>query len=857
MNNKIYHFDKAENFILSQVGGKGKALIETSKAGFPVPGGFVLAVEFFKPWLKDIKSSDEWKKLLLDTKKESCDLVKKKAENLTFTDNQHKSIKEALKEFNKDTIFAVRSSSPEEDLEGTSFAGMYETYLGVTLNMLEKSVAAAFSSCFDFRVMEYKKQNKINLENTSIAVVVQRQIASDVSGVGFSLNPSNNCYDEVMINASFGLGESIVSGIVTPDAYVVDTVDEKIIEKKIGEKENALWLKEDGGTTQKKVDDPKKQALTDKEILELSHLIKKCEEHYGKPMDTEWAFEKGKLYLLQSRPITTYIPLFPEIVTEKGERKKIYVDMMIMTQGFSESMSVLGIELWSKVVYVIKNGLINPAADGVAPALHGRQYINVSGMLKSWGKATTNKFLNGYDENLNKIFKEIDLSQYKLDKKPESLKGSKRAMAGMVFKMIPSAAKAKFSNYRDAIKDYNKMAEEIFAHLRELKLDKDFDKIVESLMKDTYIAMTTFGVVMAGMGAFTAIKKMFKGKDVDNEIVALGMDLEGNPTSEMGYMLFELASFNEFQNTKSGEEFVNKIKKRAYSKEFMELYDEYIKKFGARGFMEIDVASKRVYEDPYLLYEKLVNININDSQITKVKEKRLEAYNKLLKIAKENGFQKKFKRQSDIYQATFGYREHPKYIIVMICSKIHELLLELGEKLVKEGKLDEKYHIFDLHIKEITVAQKGENIDLRAIREKNLEPYKKVENVKNWPLVIDSRGKIYNAKIDPKKGDLVGSAIAPGVVRGKAKVLKTPYEKPLNPGEILVTKATEPSWTPIFINAAGVIMEIGGPLQHGGIIAREYGIPCVSGMMGIMDVVKDGDMLEVDGNNGIVKIIKE
>ena len=132
-----------------------------------------------------------------------------------------------------------------------------------------------------------------------------------------------------------------------------------------------------------------------------------------------------------------------------------------------------------------------------------------------------------------------------------------------------------------------------------------------------------------------------------------------------------------------------------------------------------------------------------------------------------------------------------------------------------------------------------------------------VENVKNWPLVIDSRGKIYNAKIDPKKGDLVGSAIAPGVVRGRAKVLKTPYEKPLNPGEILVTKATEPSWTPIFINAAGVIMEIGGPLQHGGIIAREYGIPCVSGMMGIMDVVKDGDMLEVDGNNGIVKIIKE
>jgi len=289
----------------------------------------------------------------------------------------------------------------------------------------------------------------------------------------------------------------------------------------------------------------------------------------------------------------------------------------------------------------------------------------------------------------------------------------------------------------------------------------------------------------------------------------------------------------------------------------MELYDEYIRKFGARGFMEIDVASKRVYEDPSLLYEKLVNININDSQITKVKEKRLEAYNKLLKIAKENGFEKKFIRQAEVYQATFGYREHPKYVIVMIFSKLHEILLEYGERLVKEDKLDEKYHIFDIHIKEITAAQKGEKIDLRAIRDKNLEPYKKVQHVKNWPLVIDSRGKIFKPKFNPEKGDLVGSAIAPGVVRGRAKVLKTPYEKPLNLGEILVTRATEPSWTPIFINAAGVIMEIGGPLQHGGIIAREYGIPCVSGMMGIMDIVKDGDILEVDGNNGIVKIIKE
>ena len=144
-----------------------------------------------------------------------------------------------------------------------------------------------------------------------------------------------------------------------------------------------------------------------------------------------------------------------------------------------------------------------------------------------------------------------------------------------------------------------------------------------------------------------------------------------------------------------------------------------------------------------------------------------------------------------------------------------------------------------------------------SIREKNLEPYKVVAHIKDWPLVIDSRGKIFKPKIEFKDGDIIGDPIASGKVIGRVKVLNSPYEKPLNFGEILVAKATEPSWTPIFINAAGVIMEIGGPLQHGGIITREYGIPCVSGLMGIMDILKDGDLMEVDGNNGTVHIIEE
>ncbi len=361
----IFLFSAKKVPILSQVGGKGKALIETHGAGFPVPEGIVLSVDFLSPWLKEIKSSSEWEKLMVDVTVDRCATVKSKAMELKLTSSMASELEKQMTKLGKGKVFAVRSSSPEEDLEGTSFAGMYETFLGVSKGTLESYIAKAFSSCFDFRVMEYKKQNGIDLKGTCIAIVIQRQIASDVSGVGFSLNPNNNCYDEVMINAAFGLGETIVSGTVTPDTYVVDSVTNEILEKKINDKKIALWLQENGGTIEKHNKSSKSQALTDAQIIELTRLIKKCEAHYGMPMDTEWAYEKGQLYLLQSRPITTYFPLYEEYQTKPGETKHLYLDQIKLTQGFEYSLSELGNEMFSKMVEKARQGMMPEGKDGM------------------------------------------------------------------------------------------------------------------------------------------------------------------------------------------------------------------------------------------------------------------------------------------------------------------------------------------------------------------------------------------------------------------------------------------------------------------------------------------------------------
>lgn len=376
MSELIYRFDGDLEPTLAEVGGKALSLIATTRAGLPVPGGLALSVAFFAPWTEAIKATREWADLLASNDKEACDRVKAIAAQMTLAKDQGAALDKALAALGGDAVFAVRSSSPEEDLAGSSFAGMYETFLGTTRDRLPGVVALAYASMFDIRVMSYKVRQGIALEGTAISVIVQRQVASDVSGVGFSLNPLNNCYDEAVIDASFGLGEAIVSGIVTPDHHVVDKVTREILETRVSEKAVALHLGPEGGMTRSAPVDPNAQALSEAQVIELTELIEATEDHYGFPVDIEWAFEDGQLYLLQARPITTYFPLFPEMITAPGAPKKLYMDMIAVTQGFSERLSILGADIWTIVLERLKRGALPAGPDGYILNLHGRQYFH-------------------------------------------------------------------------------------------------------------------------------------------------------------------------------------------------------------------------------------------------------------------------------------------------------------------------------------------------------------------------------------------------------------------------------------------------------------------------------------------------
>lgn len=295
----------------TEVGGKAASLIRMAEAGLPVPSGAVLTTTFFAPWFDAIKASTSWTRLTEATSEEwapRCSALQEHVQSLPLTATQHDALDALLRDLavtNDEARFAVRSSSPEEDLASASFAGGYETRLGVRPEDLESAVRHCFASSLDVRVLTYKKEHGLDIWSPRIAVIVQRQIDSDIAGVAFSVNPVTNDYDEAVIDANWGLGTSVVEGRVSPDHFVVDKVERQVVEETRGAKQVAEWLDADAGTVERKPDRSADRTLTDAQLRELTDVTCRVEELFDAPIDSEWAYAEGKLYVLQARPITT------------------------------------------------------------------------------------------------------------------------------------------------------------------------------------------------------------------------------------------------------------------------------------------------------------------------------------------------------------------------------------------------------------------------------------------------------------------------------------------------------------------------------------------------------------------------
>jgi len=300
-------------------GGKGASLGEMIKAGFPVPSGFVVLASAFDKFLKETDINVEISAQLDKVDPKRTDTVDDASEvlrSLILKYQMPKDIKrEILKGFKnlKARYVAVRSSATAEDSKIASWAGELESYLGITKKNLIKAVQKCWASLFTPRAIFYRLEKKLDGENVSVAVVVQKLIEAEVAGVCFTVHPVTKDKNQMVIEAGYGLGEAVVGGKVTPDTYVIDKTKLKkgnlktiILDKNVNEQ--IIEIKRVGNKT-KEVKIPKlkakKQCLSDKEIVKLARICQRIEKHFNFPCDIEWCFEKGKFYIVQSRPITT------------------------------------------------------------------------------------------------------------------------------------------------------------------------------------------------------------------------------------------------------------------------------------------------------------------------------------------------------------------------------------------------------------------------------------------------------------------------------------------------------------------------------------------------------------------------
>jgi pyruvate,water dikinase len=876
---QYYTFKDSTLPAVELAGGKGLSLLYSKKKGFNVPTAVVLSTEFFHPWLEQLKTTPEWNVFTQakdDGMTTAAMAVKNSCQALAFIAEQQKILAEVRQYLQSEGIMlmAVRSSSPEEDMEGASFAGIYETVLGATDANLENAIKTCFASALDERVVAYKQQSGFDPLDPKIAIIIQKQIASDASGVAFSLNPVNNSYDQCVINANFGLGETVVDGTVTPDEAVVDKVTNTILKKSPGNKDVAFFLKADGGTQSETPDSPSDFCLTDDQILAVTALTTQIEAEYGKPMDIEWAYEDGQLYLLQARPITTYYKLPEEMITQPGEQKHLYHDALLTEQGLPESLSPLGIDSFMSLGRLILPGgseEIMSIDTGMAFGSVGRMYTHLGRMLKIMGKKNAIKTYRITDSLGSQIMEAMDLKEYIPKKFPKGFMKSfiKTGLGAMIFIRPLMRARSKPDVYlQHYIEENAKLGQDLKTEYERDTSFEDF-AITSYLKVGAHMNGVQLPALMASEAARSKLKKIFKKEPdaVQAHLRSIEQSFPNNVTIEMGLLLYELSQFPDVQQTGTAQEFVQKLAANKLSPDFMQKWHLFMDDYGFRGPKELDIATPRYYEKPDEVFDILKTMEGHDDpDLTpqglfesgakrRVKSVQfLEEYLAKKSRRKLKAFRKNYK----LLENFAAYRESPKYYIIIVVDYLRRRVFALGKQWVAARRLDSANQVFDLLWDEIKQAEVDTNLDIRTLAKSNREYYAQFNPNNDPPVLIDSRGFIPKLPQLPRKeNELVGTPVSSGFVIGKVKVLKRAGEKSILPGDILVTKATDPGWTTLFINAAGVLLESGGALQHGASVAREMGKPCIVGIEDVTKNLKDGQIVEMDGNTGVIKILSE
>lgn len=867
----ILDFQEIDTTKLAMVGGKGANLGELSKIeGIQVPGGFCITTEAYK---EIIGSNSEFNALLdqlamlqADNRKsisETCAKIRQVIEGIQIPESITDEITRRIEQMGTQNAYAVRSSATAEDLPTASFAGQQDTYLNIIgIPAILKHISKCWASLYTDRAVSYRLQNEFDHRKVWLSVVIQKMIFPEVAGIMFTADPVTSNRKVVSIDASFGLGEALVSGLVNADNYKVR--ENRIIDKKISVKKLAVLATAEGGTIEQEIgpDQQNVQSLSDEDIIALQSLGRKIEAHFGKPQDIEWCLADGTFYIVQSRPITTLYPV-PEA---DDQENRVYVSVG-HNQMMTDAIKPLGLSFFL---------LTTPA-----PMRHagGRLFVDVTSILAS--SAGRNTILNitlGKSDPLMKdaltnILERKDFIKLSEDNTAPAPGKTGNGRPHINFQ-------AEIENDPAIVTDLMKISQASTEALKQNIVSKSgpdlFDFILEDLQQLKKISSDprNMDVIMTVINASSWINEKMK-EWLDEKSVAdtFSQSVSNNITSEMGLALLDVADVIRpypeviayLQNAKD-DNFLDELRQFKGGQETQDAIEAYLNKYGMRCVGEIDITKTRWSEKPATLIPMILS-NIRNFEpgagTRKFEQGKQEALNKeqeLLERLRQlpDGEQKAAatKAKIDLIRTFAGYREYPKYRIINRYFIYKQALLKEAGQLVQAGIIHEKEDIYYLTFEELREVVRTNKVDYSIIN-KRKDEYKLYEKL-TPPRVITSDGEIITGKYKIENlpaGAIAGLAVSAGVIEGRARVILNMEDADLEEGDILVTSFTDPSWTPVFVSIKGLVTEVGGLMTHGAVIAREYGLPAVVGMDNATKLIKDGQRIRVNGTEGYVEIL--
>ena len=845
------------------VGGKGAHLGELSRIeGIRVPAGFCVTTGAFRrimtavPWID--ASLDRLSRLDPDDREAIRTLsaeIRRTLEGIAIPDDLAEAITRSVARLGGPAACAVRSSATAEDLPTASFAGQQDTYLNVVGSAaVLLHVSRCWASLFTERAVTYRLRNGFDHRKVQMAVVVQQMVFPQAAGVLFTADPVTSNRKVASIEASFGLGEALVSGLVNADIYQVRDGD--IVAKAVAAKQRAIHASPGGGTQEQPIEPAQREqpALTDAQVVRLAQLGRRIEAHFGCPQDIEWCLVDDGFQVVQSRPITTLFPI--PATSDQGNHVYLSVGHQ---QMMTDPMKPLGLSLWQ---------LTTPRPMAEAG---GRLFVDVTQVLASpASRAGLLEVVGKSDPLTGDALQTILERDGFIPSLPDEGSGEP----------VPGVAPATIETDPALVTELIGRSEASIAALKRDIRTKSGSDLLDFILADIQelrrilFDPQSLQVIMAAMQTTWWLNEQLRDwLGEKNAADTLTQSVPHNVTSEMGLSLLDVADVIRphpevvaFLHDVGDEGFLGELAKLAGGQEARDAIRAYLDRYGMRCVGEIDITRPRWSERPATLLPMILT-NIKNFEPgageRRFEQGRQEAWKKEQELlerlrALPDGERKaeETKRMIDRVRTFIGYREYPKYGMVSRYFVYKQALLDEAERLVRADVLGEKEDIFFLRFSELQDVVHTNQVDDELIRQRK-EAFRSYQAL-TPPRVLTSDGEAVAGtyrRDDLPTGALVGLPVSAGTVEGRARVILDMAEADLEPGDILVTAHTDPSWSPLFVAITGLVTEVGGLMTHGAVIAREYGLPAIVGVENATRLIRDGQRIRVHGTDGYIEIL--